>query len=281
MNYRHAFHAGNFADVLKHAVLVRLLLYLRGKDSAFRVIDTHAGTGVYDLTSDEAVRTGEWRAGIGRLAEKPIAGEAGELLKPYLEFVLAENSGGKLTRYPGSPSIARAFCRQQDRMIFCELHPADFAALKRNIGRDRRAKAMEIDGWTALKACLPPKERRGLVLIDPSFEQPGEFGRFAEAFTEGYRRWETGVYLLWYPIKDKNEIHVFENRMARQKIRNLLRIEFAISAPRIKEGLGACGLIVVNPPWTLENELKILLPALAESLAPGGEGYHRMDWLAR
>lgn len=281
MNYRHAFHAGNFADVVKHAVLVRMLLHLRTKENAFRVIDTHAGIGIYDLTGDEATRTGEWRTGIGRLLEKPPAGEASELLKPYLDLVIAENPGGKLTRYPGSPSIARTLCRQQDRMIFCELQPDDYAALKHNVGRDPRAKAIEIDGWTALKAYLPPKERRGLVLIDPPFEQPDEFDRFADGFAEAHRRWQSGTYLLWYPIKNQNNVHVFEKRMARMGITKLLRIEFAMSAPRANESLGACGLMVANPPWTLENELKILLPALIECLAPKGKGHHRLDWLAR
>lgn len=281
MNYRHAFHAGNFADVVKHAVLVRMLLHLRTKESAFRVIDTHAGIGIYDLTGDEATRTSEWRTGIGRLLEKPPAGEASELLKPYLDLVIAENPGGKPTRYPGSPSIARTLCRQQDRMIFCELQPDDYAALKHNVGRDPRAKAIEIDGWTALKAYLPPKERRGLVLIDPPFEQPNEFDRFADGFAEAHRRWQSGTYLLWYPIKNQNDVHVFENRMARMGITKLLRIEFAMSTPRANESLGACGLMVANPPWTLENELKILLPALIECLAPKGKGHHCLDWLAR
>ncbi len=210
MNYRHAFHAGNFADVFKHAVLVRVLLYLCGKEAPFRVVDSHAGIGRYDLTREEPSRTNEWRAGIGRLIADPPDGKAGELLAPYLEIVRAQNPGGGLRNYPGSPAIAEALSRPQDRMIFCELHPEDHAALRRNIGGDRRAKAVAIDGWTALKAYLPPKERRGLVLVDPAFEEPDEFVRLAAGFEEAHRRWPTGIYLLWYPVKNRDEVRLCE-----------------------------------------------------------------------
>lgn len=254
-----------------------MLLYLHDKASPFRVIDTHAGAGIYRLDGDSALRTGEWRGGIGLLTERPLPGKAGKLLEPYLEIVRAANPGAAITRYPGSPAIARALGRSQDRMIFCELQPDDCAALKRLVGHDPRVKAIGIDGWTALKAYLPPKERRGLVLVDPPFEAPGEFARLADGFAEAYRRWPSGTYLLWFPIKDRNDVHVFENRMARSGAMKLLRIEFALSAPRANESLAACGLIAVNPPWTLENELKILLPALIGRLAPGGKGYHRLD----
>src|ERR1041384_2002531 len=164
MNYRHAFHAGNFADVFKHAVLCRVLAYLLCKETPFRVLETHAGAGLYDLFG-AAGRTQEWREGIGRLLEAPPTAEAGKLLEPYLAAVRAENPAG-LQRYPGSPRLARALCRKQDRLALCELHPEEYAALKGALGKDRRAKLIEIDGWLALKAYLPPKERRGLVLVD-------------------------------------------------------------------------------------------------------------------
>ncbi len=191
MNYHHAFHAGNFADVLKHAVLVRVLIHLLGKETPFSVIETHAGAAIYDLTSNAAIRTQEWREGIGRLMAHPPTGEVGKLLEPYLAVIRSENLQKELRRYPGSPEIARALCRKQDRMIFCELHPEDRATLAHNLGRDRRARAIEIDGWMALKAYLPPKERRGLVLIDPAFEEPDEFDRLASGLEEAHRRWKT------------------------------------------------------------------------------------------
>jgi 23S rRNA (adenine2030-N6)-methyltransferase len=280
MNYRHAFHAGNFADVLKHAVLLRVLAHLVAKESPFRAIETHAGAGAYDLAGEAASRTQEWRQGIGRLIEEPLAGEAGRLLEPYLALIQAENPSNAIKLYPGSPLIVRAFCRARDRMIFCELHAEEYAALKRAFKSDRRAKTVEIDGWTALKAYLPPKERRGLVLIDPPFEEPGEFERLRDGLVEGHRRWPSGIFLLWYPIKDEREVRQFERRLAKLEIPKILRIEFVIDKPRAEGALGACGMIIVNPPWTLEKELKVILPALAGRLGRDGQGRYRLDWLA-
>lgn len=280
MNYRHAFHAGNFADVFKHIVLVRVLLHLIQKDTPFRVIDTHAGIGRYDLTRDEASRTGEWHAGIGRLMANPPGGAAGELLAPYLDLVRGENRGA-LKSYPGSPAIAQKLCRTQDRMIFCELHPDDYAALRRNVGRDRRTKTAEVDGWTALKAYLPPKERRGAVLIDPAFEQPDEFRRLADGLQEACRRWATGIYLLWYPIKDREEVRLFERRIAGLQIPKILHVEFDVGAQTKNEALHACALAIVNPPWPLEDELKSIFPALVRAIGNANGAKFRLDWLAR
>ncbi|HLL27200.1 MAG TPA: 23S rRNA (adenine(2030)-N(6))-methyltransferase RlmJ [Xanthobacteraceae bacterium] len=279
MNYRHAFHAGNFADVLKHAVLCRVLLHLVEKSNPFRVIETHAGAGGYDLAGEAASRTEEWREGIGRLIDHPPAGEAGNLLAPYLALVAAENKGGGVKHYPGSPLITRAFCREDDRMMFCELHPEEYAALDRRFRSDRNAKTAEIDGWTALKAYLPPKERRGLVLIDPPFEEPQEFERLCGGLAEGHRRWPTGIFLLWFPIKDRHEVRKFERRLAELEIPKILRIEFAVDKPRAEGPLSACGMMAVNPPWTLEKELNVILPALATTLGRNGAGRYRLDWL--
>jgi 23S rRNA (adenine2030-N6)-methyltransferase len=278
MNYRHAFHAGNFADVLKHAVLCRVLAHLVAKKSPFRAIETHAGAGAYDLAGETASRTQEWRQGIGRLIEQPPAGEAGQLLKSYLALVRAENRG-VVKIYPGSPLITRAFCREGDRMTFCELQPEEYAALNRTFKGDARAKTVEIDGWTALKAYLPPKERRGFVLIDPPFEERGEFERLRDGLAEGHRRWSSGIFLLWYPIKDEREVRLFERRLAKLAIPKILRIEFAIDKPRVEGALSTCGMMIVNPPWTLEKELKVMLPALTERLGRGRAGRYRLDWL--
>ena len=280
MNYRHAFHAGNFADVLKHAVLVRILLHLRAKPAAFRVIDTHAGAGRYDLAGPEATRSLEWREGIARLVAAPLGEPARLLLAPYLDAIAALNKPGNLTCYPGSPALVRAFLRAQDRLLACELEPNAAAALARYLAGDRRSKALAIDGWTALHAYVPPKERRGLVLIDPSFEDAGDFARLGEALEAAQRKWAGGTYLLWYPVKERAGPDALARRLRRSGIAKILRVELSLGGMRADNRLGACGLIVVNPPWTLADELAILLPELAAILSAGSGGAHRVDWVA-
>lgn len=278
MNYRHAYHAGNFADVFKHAVLCRVLLHLRGKPAAFRVLDTHAGAGIYDLAGPEASRSGEWRQGIERLRNASVAAEVGALLAPYLEVVAAHNADGRLTSYPGSPALVRAWLRPQDRFVACELESGAAAALAHNLRGERNIRVVAIDGWTALTAYVPPKERRGLVLIDPPFEQPGEFGRLADRLAAAYRKWPSGLYLLWYPIKDRRAAENFGRRLARSGIGKILRAELMIDDRA--DRLAGAGLVLVNPPWTLERELPVLLLALAAIFAPGRAGGSRLDWLA-
>jgi 23S rRNA (adenine2030-N6)-methyltransferase len=279
VNYNHAFHAGSFADVFKHAVLCLILQYLRGKDAAFRVIDTHAGAGVYDLTGPEASRGGEWKNGVAKLLEAKLPKDVATLLKPYLDVVGALNESGRLTAYPGSPAFVRAWLRPQDRLIACELEPKAFAALKDAMQRDNRIKCLEMDGWTALKAYIPPKERRGLVLVDPPFERDDEFRRLADTFVEAHRKWSTGVYGLWYPIKGRSEPDVFAKHLRRLSIPKILRAELVVSPLRDPTRLNGSGLILVNPPWTLEGELKTLLPALLRVLAREGEGRFTLDRL--
>jgi len=184
MNYRHAFHAGNFADVFKHAVVTRVLVHLKEKVSAFRVIDTHAGAGLYDLAGPEARRTLEWKSGIGRLRSVTLAEPIRSLLSPYLDIVAALNTDGDLRRYPGSPTLALRLLRPQDRLLASELEPKTAAILRRSIGADKRASVVEIDGWTALNAYIPPIERRGLVIVDPAYEDRDEFARLAEELSE-------------------------------------------------------------------------------------------------
>jgi 23S rRNA (adenine2030-N6)-methyltransferase len=280
MNYRHAFHAGNFADVVKHAVLVRILVHLCAKPAAFRVIDTHAGAGRYDLNGPEAARSLEWREGIERLVTAAIGAGARILLAPYLDVVAACTGAGGLTSYPGSPAIVRAFLRPQDRLLACELEPSAAAALARYLAGDRRSKALSIDGWTALHAYVPPKERRGLVLTDPSFEDAGDFVRLGQALEAAHRKWANGIYLAWYPIKERAGPDALARRLRRSGIAKILRAELSLAAPRADNRLGACGLIVVNPPWTLAGELAILLPELAAILSGAAGGTHRVDWVA-
>lgn len=280
MNYAHAFHAGSFADVFKHAVLCRILHHLRDKPAAFRVIDTHAGAGLYDLAGPEAARGGEWHDGIEKLMAAPLPAPVAELFKPYLEVIGALNERGRLAVYPGSPALARAWLRPQDRLIACELEPQAAAALARNLRGDPRIKCLTIDGWTALPAYVPPKERRGLVLVDPPFEDDGDFRRLAQGLAAAHRKWATGHYTLWYPIKDRGEPDALAKRLRRLGIRKTLRAELTVKPLADASRLNGCGLILVNPPWTLERELASLLPALARILGQGGKGAFRLDWLA-
>ena len=263
MNYRHAFHAGNFADVHKHAVLGRVLAHLRLKPAPFRVIDTHAGAGRYDLSQPEPARTGEWRHGIARVWEASLPAEPQRLLAPYLGVVSAFNPSQTLGVYPGSPLIAQSLLRPQDRLIACELEPT---------------KTLPIDGWTALGAYVPPKERRGLVLVDPPFEEAADFARLAGALAAAYRKWPTGIYVLWYPIKERAAPDALALRLRRLAVPKLLRSELTLGPPPVEGGLFGSGLIVVNPPFTLEAELQHLMPALGAVLSP--QAAHRLDWLA-
>jgi 23S rRNA (adenine2030-N6)-methyltransferase len=287
MNYQHAFHAGNFADVHKHVVLTRILDYLRSKPAAFRVIDTHAGAGRYDLLGPEGARAGEWRDGIARVLplRRSCPGDTGAgdnapaLLAPYLDIVASHNRDGALRLYPGSPLIAKTLLRPQDRLVACELEPRAAASLKTALRGDPRAKVLAIDGWMALNANIPPKERRGLVLIDPPYEAADDFHRLSGAFVQAHRKWPTGLYLLWYPIKAREAADALARRLRRLDVAKVMRCELSIGEPRPDAGLVGSGLILVNPPYTLESELEVVLPALRRLLGPGSN--HRIDWLAR
>jgi 23S rRNA (adenine2030-N6)-methyltransferase len=282
MNYRHAFHAGNFADVHKHAVLARILEYLRQKPGGFRVIDSHAGAGRYDLYAAEPIRGGEWRDGIARVWDKRTETDVRvkELLVPYVEAVAACNPDGDLRLYPGSPLIAQKMLRGQDRLVACEIEPGSAAGLAGVLRGDRRAKAVAIDGWTAIPAYVPPKERRGLVFIDPPFEDAADFTQLSQALSAAYRKWSGGIYMLWYPIKTREGPDALARRLSRLGIANILRCEMMLRPPHPDGGLAGSGLILVNPPYTLEQELQSLLPALIRILAPRAEqASRRLDWL--
>jgi 23S rRNA (adenine2030-N6)-methyltransferase len=280
VNYRHAYHAGNFADVVKHVALTRLVEHLKLKDKAFRVIDTHAGVGLYDLSSEEAQKTGEWHAGIGRLLEANLASEAKALLAPYLDAVKAANAGGGIARYPGSPWIVRHTMRLQDRLSAIELHPQDFAGLKRQFAGDFQVRTIELDGWLALGAHLPPKEKRGLVFVDPPFEEGGEFERMADGLVKAHRRWPGGIYALWYPIKDRAAAAKFRAALRDSGIPKILDMVFAIRAPSPEPRLDGSGMVIVNPPFTFEKEMRAILPALKKVLSEGPGAGWTLDWLA-
>jgi 23S rRNA (adenine2030-N6)-methyltransferase len=280
MNYRHAYHAGNFADVLKHLVLALVIDYMKRKEAPFRVIDTHAGCGRYALGSIQATRTGEWRGGIGRLLGpdiRPLPPDVARVMGPYLDAVRSENLSTRLDIYPGSPLIARRLMRPQDVLVANELHPEDGAELKSALGRDRRVKLLAIDGWFALKSLLPPKERRGVVLIDPPFEEEGELARLTEGLAEALRRFENGVYVAWYPIKDLKPIAAFHAALPAIAGPELMRVELMIRGGNAADRLNGCGLIVANPPYTLRDDLAAVLPELTHRLAEGSGARHRLD----
>jgi 23S rRNA (adenine2030-N6)-methyltransferase len=282
MNYRHAFHAGGFADVIKHIVLVRILIYLQEKPAAFRVIDSHAGAGLYDLTSSEAQRGGEWLTGIARLMQARFSDATLPLITPYLDIVRAFNPPGELKAYPGSPLITRALLRPQDRLTACEVESGARKHLIDALRRDAQARVVDLDGWTALPAFVPPNERRGLVLVDPPFEAKDEFERLADGFSEAFAKWPTGSYLLWYPVKSRRATdelarHVAASAAATKPAGKCLRLEFSVALQQTGGGLVSTGLLIVNPPWTLASELKTILPELEKPLGQGGAGRFRLE----
>ncbi len=261
MNYRHAFHAGNFADCMKHAVLVWLLRALARKPAGFCVLDTHAGIGRYDLTSGPAARTGEWQTGIGSLLDTPSPE-----LSDYLWLVR------DLGLYPGSPMIARALLRPQDRLVCCELHPEDIGALRRLFARDTQVAVHHRDAWEALPALLPPKERRGLILIDPPYERDDEFARLTAALVAGWARFRGGVFVAWYSIKHRTPVRNFHLALQASCIRDVVAAELWLREPVDPARLNGCGLIVVNPPFGFTQAVLDILHALLQRLgtrAPG------------
>ena len=279
MNYRHIYHAGNFADVLKHSVLALLIRYMQKKDKAFRILDTHAGTGLYDLSSEEAQKTGEWREGIGRLLETDLPEPAASLLEPYLTAVRALNPEGEFRFYPGSPKLSRLLMRPQDRLSAMELHPEDCRRLARQFEGDFQVRVTELDGWLALNAHLPPKEKRGIVLVDPPFEIEGEYERLADGLAKAYRRFSGGTFCLWYPVKKGAPIREFHETLKALDIPKMLCAELLVRSDRETTGLTGSGLIIVNPPFTLKEELHALLPVLKEKLAQDRFASQRAFWL--
>ncbi len=283
MNYRHAFHAGSFSDVLKHAVLARILVHLMHKEAPFRFIDTHAGAGRYDLSGDQARRSPEWREGIARVLMARPPAPVGELLRPYLQAVGPHDAEGRPVAYPGSPAIAQTLMRAQDRIALCEASPDEREALIAALGRDRRLSIVSTDGYVALNAYLPPKERRGVILIDPPFEAPGEAGGIVHALERALRKWPTGAYVAWRPIRDARDDARFLNAVAALGAPNVLRLELDIGPGPIgahgQEPLTRAGLLVVNPPHPLVGEARTLLPWLAHTLGRGEGGKQLCDWV--
>jgi 23S rRNA (adenine2030-N6)-methyltransferase len=279
MNYRHAYHAGNFADVVKHIILTRIVLYLQRKDQAFRVIDTHAGIGRYDLHGVEAGKTNEWQSGVGRLLDAKADAKVAELIQPYLDIVRAENADGTMRHYPGSPLIVRHLLRRQDRLSALELHPRDAQLLADVFEGDIQVRVTKLDGWLALGAHLPPKEKRGLVLVDPPFEVAGEFERLVDGLVRAHKRFSGGTFALWYPVKDRQEVRRFVTALQETGLPKILRAELMIRDPSPEPKLDGTGMIIVNPPYTLDDELRTILPALSKILSDGKNSGFTLDWI--
>jgi 23S rRNA (adenine2030-N6)-methyltransferase len=264
-------------------VLALLIERLKAKDTAFRVLDTHAGIGLYDLASDEAARTGEWREGIGRLWGRTLPPALADLLAPYLGAVAAANGAeppAPLVRYPGSPWIARHLFRRKDRLTAVELHPQDAEALAKVFAGDIQVRTIALDGWLALGAFVPPKERRGLVLIDPPFEERDEFERMLAGLIAARRKWPTGIYALWYPVKDLAAVDRLRIGLAKSGIRRLLRAELTVRDRDTPGTFNGAGLVVCNPPWRFGETLEALLSGLVPVLAQGAGAGHLLDEIA-
>ena len=267
MNYRHAYHAGNIGDVLKHLVLARILVYLQRKETPFRIIDTHAGIGLYDLTAPETQKTGEWHQGVERVLAAETPDTVRDLMAPWLDTVLAENEGHEFSVYPGSPLLSRRLMRRQDRLTLTELHPQDFAKLERHFGGDHRVKVIHLDGWLALGSFVPPKEKRGLVLIDPAYEVPNEFQIMANHVCKAWKRWSNGVYAMWYPMKDMSGIRRLHETLREAGIRDVLALDLSVSHNTLDGTMKGSGMTIINPPFTLTSEMQTLLPWLRDTLA--------------
>lgn len=265
LSYRHAFHAGNPADVLKHVVVVRCLAYLNQKEKPYLVVDTHAGAGRYRLDDASAQKTGEYQQGIARLWHRQ---DVPEPLRGYVQLVKEINSSDELTQYPGSPWLIRALIREQDRALFYELHPKDHALLKRHLERKPQIVTRPEDGLAGAVAVMPPKERRGLVLMDPSYEVKEDYQQVVSMLEKAHRRFATGTFLVWYPVVDRERISAMERAIKRTGIRNIKQFEFSTCPDFPGRGMSASGMFVVSPPWTLQQEMQQLLPYLVDVMAP-------------
>ena len=276
LSYRHAFHAGNHADCLKHLILTRLLTHLTAKDKALCYCETHAGPGLYALDSPQAQQNQEYLGGIGRLWGRRDLPPG---LTAYLALVQACNGPGPLRRYPGSPWLAQRLLRPGDRLILHELHGAETGPLRGNFAGDRRIRVVEGDGFRGLIASLPPRERRGLTLIDPAYEVKTDCQQVVETLTEAHRRFATGVYALWYPVVERGRIDALERHLTRSGIRRVQRYELAVRDEARGPGMAASGMLVVNPPWTLLDDLSPEMEALASALGERGAGRFRAEQL--
>lgn len=276
LSYRHAFHAGNFADVLKHVVLIEILTYLAQKEKPFCVIDTHAGAGKYALDSDFALKTREFESGIAQLWQRD---DLPSSVSNYIELQKRFNANGQFKTYAGSPLLIKQLLRAKDRLCLFELHSNEFEILKTNMKSDKRVTLEKADGLKNSLALLPPVERRGLVLIDPSYEIKSDYSEVVKTLIQMYKRFATGTYALWYPVIERGRNEVLEMALKKSGILNIALFELGIAPDNSGRGMNASGMIVINPPWHLADTMKNVLPYLAEILGEKGEGHFRMETL--
>jgi 23S rRNA (adenine2030-N6)-methyltransferase len=276
LSYRHLFHAGNYADVFKHALLARLLLALGAKEKPYCYIDTHAGTGRYDLGHEWAWKTREFETGIRKLWDRKDIPAA---LAPYLDAVRSENPKGRLRYYPGSPLLALKLRRPDDRILLTELNKTDCAELETVMGGERHVAVHRMDGYEALQKFLPPQERRGIVLLDSSFDRSEELARISKALKAAHQRWATGIYAIWYPLLAPEVMEGFMRSVKGTGIGKILRLELRIREPAPDSPAPGCGMLVVNPPWKFDAEARSLLGWIWKALAEDGAGGVKVDWL--
>ena len=276
LSYRHSFHAGNHADVLKHIVQTLIIESLKEKEKPFLYLDTHAGAGRYQLTNAHATRTGEYLEGIARLWQQE---EVPELILPYLEAVGSLNTSDELRYYPGSPLLAAKLLREQDLLMLTELHPTDFPLLRTEFSRDKRVRVCREDGFGQLKSKLPPASRRGFALIDPPYEPKQDYSAVVKGIVEGYKRFATGTYAIWYPVVHRQQIKRMLKELEATGIRKILQIELAVKPDSDQLGMTASGMIVINPPWKLASQMASILPWLHKTLVPEGTGHTLVEWV--
>ena len=276
LSYRHSFHAGNFADVIKHIVLVEILEYLTKKDSPFEYVDTHAGAGLFNLKSSEAQKLQEFGNGIGKLKSENFPE-----LKAYFDVIRSCNKSGALSFYPGSPMIARYFLRPQDRAWLFELHPKDYRLLRDYMNPGKKIRVSCEDGLAGMTTLLPPASRRGLTLIDPSYEIKSDYDQVVDNVVKAHKKFSTGIYAIWYPVVDRSRIERMERKFIKSGIKNIQRFEVGVAADSADGGMTSSGMIIVNPPWMLFEKMSGLLPKLAETLANGNEHFFKCDIMAK
>ncbi|MFF1013375.1 23S rRNA (adenine(2030)-N(6))-methyltransferase RlmJ [Proteus mirabilis] len=276
LSYRHSFHAGNHADVLKHIVQTLIIESLKEKEKPFLYLDTHAGAGRYQLTNAHATRTGEYLEGIARLWQQE---EVPELILPYLEAVSSLNTSDELRYYPGSPLLAAKLLREQDLLMLTELHPTDFPLLRTEFSRDKRVRVCREDGFGQLKSKLPPVSRRGFALIDPPYELKQDYSAVVKGIVEGYKRFASGTYAIWYPVVHRQQIKRMLKDLEATGIRKILQIELAVKPDSDQLGMTASGMIVINPPWKLASQMASILPWLHKALVPEGTGHTLVEWV--
>jgi 23S rRNA (adenine2030-N6)-methyltransferase len=276
LGYRHSFHAGNFADVLKHIVLIEILEYLKKKDKPFCCIDTHAGPGTYQLNGEYAQKNREFENGIGKLWQRD---DLPDRVASYVNLIKRFNSSELLTCYPGSPAIAKQLLRSKDRLFLYELHSTEIELLRTTGNKNRRIKVFHADGLKHAMGLLPPNEHRGLTLIDPSYEIKSDYSLVVETLVNMYKRFATGTYALWYPVVERSRNHKLEKAIHSSGIKNVQLFELGVRSDTDQLGMTASGMIVINPPWTLAATMQQILPWLADVLGDDGAGFYRIQTL--